>query len=385
MRSVSHLGYQPLYGGGCDATAATGGCDVVVVPGTPFQVGGGGANIGGGSNIVGSPGGGGRPFQGPFPVPPKQPKPKTEAGGVHKRPPPIPPSGDVPIGEPPPSEPPYLSYDPDALKPARPNWIERLFESIYEAGKIFRDPRFLLLANATDMGINLATYSSPAGLEADQEAQRVRDQLQIPILDLPLPKVSLGPVSLITGLSLPNPFNNPDFQPDPYAEPIPAPVPYIVPSPAGLPYGNPFEAPLQTVSVYGTPLRAPRVVPAPQLLQLPYIQPGPAPSPFASPIPAPVPRTRTIATPKSGTGLGLGRPFMPIPFRSISPLGSPDVQPEPLPIGKPTKPDTTDCQCTKPDKKDKKKRKTRDVCHTGTYVELKNGLLKYRRREIPCR
>lgn len=372
------------YGGGCESAAATGGCDVPeIIVQAPYRPSIPGSGYGG----FGGLGMSGPPFQGPYPAPPTQPTPKTATGGVHKRPPPIPPSGDVPIGEPPPSEPPYATYDPDALKPAKPNWIERLFESIYEAGKIFRDPRFLLLANATDMGINLATYSTPAGLDAEAEAQRVRDQLEIPILDAPLPSVDLGSGTLIRALSLPNPFNNPDYQPDPYAEPTPAPVPYIVPNPAGLPYGNPFEAPLPEVRVIGQPFRAPGLVPNPMLQPYPFPEPGTFPAPQATPRATPIPRAQPFAAPRLSPYVPkLARPFLPVPFRSVSPLGSPDVQPEPRPIGRPTKPDTTDCQCTKSDKdKDKKKRKKRTVCHEGTYIELSNGLLKYRRKEIPCR
>jgi hypothetical protein len=257
---------------------------------------------------------------------------------------------------------------------------EKFLEGVFDFAKVLKNPKFLLAANAADM---IFTNIADLGLPQEVEAERVREGLDIPSLDQPLPKVSLGTGTLIRALSLPNPFNNPDYSPDPYAEPAPIPVPYIVPNPAGLPYGYPFEAPLPEVRVVGTPARAPNLAPAPQFVS-PLVQPFglPAPDVIANPFVSPRSNTKPVSVPRSG----LARPFLPSQFTPPSPLADIGPQEEPLPRTKPTKPDTQDCQCS-PNKKDKKKekREPRDVCHTGTYVELKNGLLKYRRKEIPCR
>jgi hypothetical protein len=359
--------------GGCESSATGGSdCPTVIVTGTPFRPPLPG--VPGGGFLLGSSRGN-LPYV-PF-APPHPPTfPETLPVPPHKRPPP--PKPPAPIGEPPPSEPPYGSYDEDVLKGKGSAW-EKFLEGVFDFAKILKNPKFLMAANAADM---IFTNVADVGLPWEVESQRVTQGLEIPSLNEPIPYPTFGQATLITGLSLPNPFNNPDYSPDPYAEPTPAPVPYIVPNPAGLPYGNPFEAPLPEVRVIGTPARAPGLAPAPGLVS-PVIQPFGLPSPdvIANPFVSPRTNTKPVSVPRSG----LARPFLPTGYAPPSPFADFGPQTEPLPRTKPTKPDTQDCQCS-PNKKDKKKkREPREVCHEGTYVELKNGLLKYRRKEIPCR
>jgi hypothetical protein len=69
----------------------------------------------------------------------------------------------------------------------------------------------------------------------------------------------------------------------------------------------------------------------------------------------------------------------------------PSVGPKTDPLGdlsaRPgTRPSKTDCQKQgkKDDKKKKKPKHQRSVCHRGTYIEKASGLLKFKKEIIPC-
>jgi len=93
------------------------------------------------------------------------------------------------------------------------------------------------------------------------------------------------------------------------------------------------------------------------------------------------------------------KPVTPFKFYPFDPF-KPEPLPQPEPQGQPPGPDVmapekgapankNDCGCTPSDnkkkKEDKKKHEPRAVCYQGTYIERANGLLKYRRKQIPCR
>jgi hypothetical protein len=119
---------------------------------------------------------------------------------------------------------------------------------------------------------------------------------------------------------------------------------------------------------------------APEPFGLPAIEPSPLTGPVtvARPLPRPelnpepFPQEALAREPAPG-----GKP--PVPKPPTVPTLSELTQPVPQPQ---TEPDP--CKQCKQKKKSQKK-KPRNVCYRGTYTELKNGLRKYRKEQIPCR
>lgn len=67
-------------------------------------------------------------------------------------------------------------------------------------------------------------------------------------------------------------------------------------------------------------------------------------------------------------------------FGGPQPVGSLDPLPEPQPA-----PKEDPCgECAKQRKKDKKKRKPREVCWKGTFIEKATGQTKIRRTRVSC-
>jgi len=175
--------------------------------------------------------------------------------------------------------------------------------------------------------------------------------------------------------------------------------PFSLTDPSGLHFADPFgyTAPATTTleaTIVGTrPSAAAATMAA--ISPLTWISPNEAgirvPARVATPV-----RVGTAASVSTGVGLGTGlgdafdylvkQGVLPalgiLPGLGIAPV--PYEQPQPFTKGEvPTK---VDCQPGGNNKKkDKKQRHERSVCHRGTYVELKSGLLKYRKETIPCR
>jgi hypothetical protein len=105
---------------------------------------------------------------------------------------------------------------------------------------------------------------------------------------------------------------------------------------------------------------------------LPIVQPSPrgaaGPSPRASPLQQTFPLTATLGLPE----LGAGTRGMTSPQPAQAPLPTPQTaaQNQPDKCGKQTR--------------QKKKKKPREKCYKGSYVDRKHGLLKYPREEIQC-
>lgn len=157
------------------------------------------------------------------------------------------------------------------------------------------------------------------------------------------------------------------FFPDPMAEPQPGdrtrPRPRPRPRPESLPERQPeaFPAPNPTQ------LPMPRL-PTPHRLPLPRIG-LPALLPFLPLLPGLSPRPRVDFRP--GTD--------PAPLTP----GQPGIGP--LPLSMPQPQPTANDRCVDTDTKPKrKKRKARDECYRGTYIERRNGLIKHRREKIRC-
>lgn len=157
------------------------------------------------------------------------------------------------------------------------------------------------------------------------------------------------------------------------------------------------------------PVRIPSAVPSPALLPLPGIGPNavPAPGPVATPAPGGLTRVRPfplqspgpVSTPRPQPRQDprrkpLARPLpaplpapLPSPLSPLSPIGSPvspiltGLQPQAVPSpGAEANP----CKCPKQSKPKRKKRQPRTKCFRGTYQELRSGLIKHRKEEIPC-
>lgn len=104
---------------------------------------------------------------------------------------------------------------------------------------------------------------------------------------------------------------------------------------------------------------------------------GPTGSPSSRPVSKPRPQPKPAPLPLLG-----GAPGFPVPTQTPKPAPKPSttpsvaLHPQPMLVSA--------CNCNK-GTKTKKKKKPRDKCYKGTYYELRNGLRKYKREEIPCR
>jgi hypothetical protein len=234
-------------------------------------------------------------------------------------------------------------------------WAElsgRLFNLVTRYGGV-------LAASASDV-FNLLTYSADLGPTAAAEAASVEGflaQAGVPRYDISQTGVVI-PQS-VGGLS-------PDF--------------------------GPTSGALETVTIPGTRVGTDFT---------------PSPVPYLEPL---ADRVQPGALPRVSTGTALARapglapraqagtlsaigliPQIGLPSRGFFRAPDPSLNPFADPYGETspgTQPTNIDCQTTKTqDKKDKKKqkKKQRNVCHRGTYVELKSGLLKFKKATIPCR
>lgn len=299
----------------------------------------------------------------PTPPPPTATAPPTPPPGGTPPPPPPP----TPVGEPPIDEPPYDSYNPDALK-GDSKW-SRFWKGLmgsFEGIDYLRLSRFLASA---DYGADLLFYSANLGPSAQEEAQLVQQQLiggGLPYAD-PLATVSIDTSALpdITGLS--DLAGQPTMQELTVSGARPRAVTAADISPALVPVPSPL---------YGTGLQ-----PAFSLATAPHTVTRPATG--TAPLTAPRVGIRPGLAPTDIVGLAALNPLLsPLILPKIAPAQSPVDQPQEA-----TAPNANDCQAVgqKGKSKSKQKKKTRNVCYRGTYEELKSGLLKFKKEQIPCR
>lgn len=175
-----------------------------------------------------------------------------------------------------------------------------------------------------------------------------RPDVQLPDVDISAPRPQPRPV-----IPSPPTFVTPTPTIDPFFDGLPRPTPTPTPRPTPSPLVDPFPfqvpRPTDFLNPFQVPTPAPTVTPTPR--------PTPTPSPFDIPTPRP-------------TGLP-GPSSSPTPF--FAPPGPPpnDLQ-------------RCNCPPSSSKRKPKKKRKPREVCYEGRYVETQKSTLKFRRKEIPC-
>lgn len=143
------------------------------------------------------------------------------------------------------------------------------------------------------------------------------------------------------------------------------------PTPRSVPLGS--GAPL-TQSILNAPV--PSAVSA-EPVSAPANQPKLRIAPSAARKPAPRARPDAIGSPlRRATG---GKNSLMSGITGSPTVGNlqpvPDIGPVPKEQTNP---------CSKQKQKPKKKREDRKVCYKGTYIELRKGLIKHRREEIPC-
>lgn len=194
---------------------------------------------------------------------------------------------------------------------------------------------------------------------------------------------------LIPGSAYDYPGDQVTFQPlpeVPLVEPgiklLPADLPDIGPGPAPAPRGTPgidplpgFADPFATPGPSANPRTASE--PTPDVLGDPFADPigNPIGDPIASP-PLPTgtgPGTRTTG----GTG--------PSGFADVGPTRDPLAQIDPLEMfgPGPVRPEKDTCQCDKKPK-ERKKRKPREKCFKGTYIQRASGTIFRPTEEVPC-
>lgn len=291
--------------------------------------------------------------------------------------PPKPPPPSTPVGEPPPDEPAYSEYNPQVFEEiaAEAEAAGKAAAWAELAGKLFTFVgRYggLIYAAGSDV-INLLTYSADLGPAAATEAALVEANLaRFPPGRLPY----ADPISYAVTVP-PGDFPIPNAPGLPNTVVAPTDIPTVV---VTAPRTQPSLAPL--------PLVAPVLVPgALDFGRLPGVQPSARPglrpaygfAPEVGRLTAVAPQTPTRLRPRVGlphVGLLPGDYLHP----SMPPV--PQTQPQP----QPTKPTQDDCVSQLPPKKKKQQKKhPRSVCWRGTYEERANGLLKYRKEQIPCR
>lgn len=112
----------------------------------------------------------------------------------------------------------------------------------------------------------------------------------------------------------------------------------------------------------------------------------PLPAPATRPVPFVDSPVFSLFTPQPSPSSPTPRPSTPapLPLSLASPLTGSGLPPNLIATPTPTSsPDERNCRCSDPKKK-KRKKKARVECYRGEYVERSKGLLKFRKRKIPC-
>jgi hypothetical protein len=267
----------------------------------------------------------------------------------------------------------------------------------------------------TDAVLRRILFGKPRPLPKPRPVRRPRRRPAKPARPAPRPR-------------RPTRRTSPDVQPSP--RPVPAPVPVLPPAPRpaappaqpGVPKAPqpapPVTRPAPRPAPAPSPAPAPgspgepgRTAPAPSSRPAPA--PAPAPSSRPAPAPAPAPSSRPTTWPSAvpGTrtapwpsvfpvGRPLGRPLpgarpMPLspgtgPLSPVGPGGAPLTPLQPQGVGsiQPIpEPGLDRCAQAARDqqRRRKGKRRQRDECRAGTYIETRRGLVKKPLRKIPCR
>jgi hypothetical protein len=152
----------------------------------------------------------------------------------------------------------------------------------------------------------------------------------------------------------------------------------------GIPLFEPGSLPEITVEAPGIP--AP--LPAPQLQPIPYIDLGYSPLPTAASLaePVPNPKGRPARQPQPNPEPAPELGTLTSPLEEPSSSASPKPQPQKSAASQALPSPQGFDQCEQPqNKKKRKKKKPREICHEGTYRETKSSLHKSPRRKIECR
>lgn len=159
------------------------------------------------------------------------------------------------------------------------------------------------------------------------------------------------------------------------------------------PIGDPFSVPLG--DPFAEPLAQPRAEPAPRVKTIPKtgviidVVPRTGLSPvddlftvFEPFVATPTPTQRTVPVPVGDV--------VPVAPRgpSLAPvvptLLEPGLDEDPLTDTEPKRADPCNCAKEKPKTKESKKRRPRQRCYRGTYIETRSSTKKTPREEIPC-
>ena len=219
----------------------------------------------------------------------------------------------------------------------------------------------------------------------------------------PPPRVRPGqPVIPVPGPMFPGqPGNPPVPKRDPGKAPGPAPVPApgtrpAPSSPPGSPGepGGPEREALPVPPLPEAPGRAPAPGPSPGPARTPSAPPGRSPGPGRAPGPSPGPWPAPFPTPTPSSPPWWQLIPWPIPWPSLARRIRPSSARDPLtavepgrvelPTTEPVPRPDLDRRCQERKRK-RRKRKPREECWQGTYTETATGLLKRKRRKIPCR
>lgn len=169
------------------------------------------------------------------------------------------------------------------------------------------------------------------------------------------------------------------------------------PGPPREPPMTPYYVPVPNPGPVDVPAPRPRVRPRPESLPDPATWPSAWPAPTQLPAPRPIPTPRPFPLP--GFRWPMLLPFLPLlttfrppemsrpvrtpltptnPGQLPSPVETPLAFPQPLPAP------SSSCVCTDTKPKKRGKKKPREVCYRGTYVERRNGLIKRKRERVKC-
>jgi len=93
-----------------------------------------------------------------------------------------------------------------------------------------------------------------------------------------------------------------------------------------------------------------------------------------------------VNVPRTGSPTPQPPRLAPLPQPPVNPITPDMLDPTQFDQINPLKtPDKADgCNCDKPAKKKKKQSKERDVCYSGTYRQLKKGIIYKRGKRVPC-
>lgn len=220
---------------------------------------------------------------------------------------------------------------------------------------------------------------TPPGLPIPEPSTPVEMPPGEPFFDVSPPRITrpsspdwfapfADPFSTVPGI-VEVPFGTNPFDLEPRSEPAPERIVRVNPD-TRRPFADPSD-------LFGVDLAPnPRSAPSPDVLGDPFADPiGDG---FGDPVFTPLEPVTTSPTPRT--------PTVPNPFAPPAVDDLPDSLADPTLVEfgpQPQRPEKDVCQCDKKKPK-RKKRKPREVCYRGTYVEYANGTSKKRLEQVPC-